>query len=351
MSRSLIKYDAREPKYVRLRATFVDRYKAQPPEDPGEWQPEPGCLRLMTGAGRPVQVMTGVGEWLGYFGEDSNGSPDGKLRLSVTVDVDKQDEFFRWATATFAPDGSLHGAITDHFSMVVGKNKPAGVTAKNVADKVRADLGCGPGVRPVWAPQVLKVRETEDGTKTVTLSFNVYMCEDAAAPREAGKLPDAVAEAFVGMEDHPLVSYLRANPDKTVSPKLAMTVADGAATPTEIIAAASHKGKRGYYMKLLGRATLGGIHCRYLEARKLLMARMYLNAEGLRVYGVPSNRTDRWSPQTRTTLRCTTKFPGKSVRPTTTTRTAIIFRMPRWRAQQTSGTAPPARTTLRNVVL
>lgn len=286
-SRSLTKYNAGDEAYQTLRAAFAKRYAAVAPEDNGEWQPEPGCLRLMTGAGRPMQVTTGVGEWLGYFGENSNGEPDGKLRLKLEVDADKLDPFFTWAVSVFAAGGSLHGSIVDNFQTIVGKNKPSGVTTKNVSDKVKADLESAPGVRPVWAPQVLKERELEEGGKTLSLSFNVYLCEEAAVAREEGTLPDAVADAFVGMEDHPLCLYLRANPRQVISPRVALTVADGAATHAEIIAGASHKGKNGYYMKMLAKATLGGIHCRYNDARKLLMARMYLNQEGLRFFGVP----------------------------------------------------------------
>ena len=114
------------------------------------------------------------------------------------------------------------------------------------------------------------------------------MCERAPASRAEGTVPDDVCSCFAGKEDHPLYQFLAQNPDQVVNSGLAITVADGAASPVEIIAACSHKGKSGYYMKAAARITMGGIQRAYLTDRKLLMAKIYLNNEGMRVFAVPN---------------------------------------------------------------
>ena len=285
MSRSLPPYD--KATYAKLRAAFESKNPAPAVDDAGEWQFD-GALRLMGGTGRPLTVKTGVQEIMVFFGTDSSGLPDGKLRVTMSCDTQSPDRFFQWAISTFGPDGTMHKSIADNFTPLVGKGRPAGVTNKNAYEKIKADLQSGAGVRPVFCCQPLKRREGDEGAETWSLNFTMYLCEETATPRLAGELPPDVESAFKDKLDHPLLVYLRANPTQVISQRLALTVADGVASPAEILAAISHKGKNGYYGKFCGSATIGGIHNRMIEARKLLVNRMYANDEGLRVFAVPN---------------------------------------------------------------
>lgn len=174
----------------------------------------------------------------------------------------------------------------------MGKTKIAGVSSKKVAEAVERDLQCGAGQKPQFLCQMVKPREdmvpdTDDVVPTRKFVFTVYL-SDRNGTRDDDGTPPEIAAAFAGKMDHPIVRYFQENP--TVKPKAPnLTVANGSASPWEILAACSHRSsKSGYYGKALASLTLGGLGFRFNAERKIFVGSAYLNGPGCRVYAVPA---------------------------------------------------------------
>jgi hypothetical protein len=270
------------------------KYPAKIPPADTAWALEDGRLRY--GSGR-VEVTTAPMTVLGFFAEspataDRAASLMLKFEISETVEAAAGDPLWEWVKATFAPGGTLAGALEANFgTMVPAKQRPPGVTGKNVGARIKSDLETEQGKTAYGFPQMYKPRLLGDDDPPVPIGkfgpVKMYLTAGAGhglPDREPGSVPEEVAKHFP--PDHPVSQHFRDNPGSHPAERIPVTAADGDPSPWASIAAMSNKGARQYYTKAIASMTLGGINIMYLSKRQMFLANLYLNGRGFELFAV-----------------------------------------------------------------
>lgn len=292
-----------------LRTAYYAKYPPTIP-DGAAWVNEGTRLKLFAGSGGgspPMEVVSGPMEFVGFLHETAENPKTGQpASLQLKFETERPvsptevplDAFWTWAVATFGPGGTLAAAAAEHFSTLVPAGKrPSGVKPQNAAKHIDADLQSKSG-KPDFFCQPLKVRpartkpqDDEEGAPMYKLQLvKFYLTDQSSVARELGTCPAEVEAPFAarGLHEHPILRFFRENPTAVPAQRLALTVADGIATPWEILAAASNAGASVDYFKVLGSVRLGGITVKYIDRRIFTLAAYANTPGGLQVVAVPA---------------------------------------------------------------
>ena len=210
----------------------------------------------------------------------------------------QQDSFFQALYNLYGAGNLMARAVKENFNRLTGKQKPPGVTPKNLMDKIVEDQQSVKGVRARFMFVPLKERTVseEDLTPTYEFGFDLPLSISTTVPREMGKLPAALQSAYKAVHgeevptNDPVIEFFANNPDTDLAP-VQITTADKNPHPFSTIAAATVMGKKGPYVRFLASATIGGASFSYYPVRRIFTSNIWprnLNGKpgGVRVYGI-----------------------------------------------------------------
>ncbi len=290
LSPSLVPSSDEDIEYYKKR--FTERNPAIFPSGPVTFS-QSSYPKLSDGSGQ-VSLRSDVDSIVGFFDTDPSKAV---LRIMITQPMDGMSDFFKFLMNTLGPANSsgepsvLGRAYASQFKTLTANNKPPGVTAKNLAKSIEADLTARQGQKSAVFARPLKIKEGdgEDDPSTVTLGFPIYW-EDKKSTRQGPDVAPEIEEVFGDIPDHPVYQFAQNNPTAVVKfPPITVAAGNTTTTALEIIRAMSFKSSKGqWYIKCLGSVSYScGFH---YTPRKTMVWDTFLNRPwGLKVFAVPMN--------------------------------------------------------------